>query len=72
MSKPVVEYVASEFNFIRVGAGAYVHALKHPGNAVYEGGTGEVRTSTVISYNEDNGNFETQNTLYKLVYSVAL
>ena len=70
--KPVVEYTASELNFIKVGFGAHVVALNHPGNENYNGGEGAVYTSTVISYDEDSGTFETRNTIYKLAYKTAV
>lgn len=72
MTKPVVEYVTSEYNFIKVDMSAYVIALNHPGNDNYRGGEGAVRTSTVISYDEDGGTFETRNTIYKLAYKIAV
>jgi hypothetical protein len=65
--KPVVHYDRSPSNYwIQVGHSAYVTPLNHPnhleGHSVVNGL--QIRTSTVISYDEATGEFETLNTKY--------
>ena len=65
MSKPIVKYDAQKFNVIEVGSSAVVCTIDHP----YAGRSdpdGMVRTSTVISHDEETGRFETKNTIYEV------
>ena len=59
--KPTVHYDASKSSFITVGAPASVFPLDHPSPHVRN--TREAITSRVIR-KEDDGTFETQNTIY--------
>lgn len=65
--KPVVHYDRSpSMYWIQVGFSAHVTPLDHPnhleGHRVTNGLP--IRTSTVLSYDEETGEFETQNTKY--------
>lgn len=64
-SKPVVRikdyaFVGPEDRQFLVGT-----ALDHP--RAPGGGESEVRTTTIVSYDKENGLVETKNTIYKLV-----
>lgn len=63
--KPVVKYKYDLNNFIKVGESAYVFPLNHPSSLVSN--TKLVRTSRVISFDKNTGNFETINTIYELI-----
>jgi hypothetical protein len=61
--KPVVIYNPKVlFTHIEEGTSAYVFPLDHPSSLVSN--TAVVRTSKVISYNKETGEFETMNTKY--------
>lgn len=62
--KPVVEYVLARMNKVEVGYPAYIHVFGHP--AAYLDKAHYVITSAVVSYDENTGDFETQNTKYVL------
>lgn len=62
--KPVVHYVPGESDRISVGSGAHVFPTDHP--SPFVSNTQQVWTSKVIR-KEDDGTFETQNTIYKPV-----
>jgi hypothetical protein len=59
--KPVVQYRGPALRF---GSTAYVYALNHP-RRPYE--PHQIRTSRIVSFDEETGEFETLNTLYKRV-----
>jgi len=60
--KPVVKYKHDLNNFIQVGMSAYVFPLNHPSK--YVSNQFLVKTSKVISFDKETGNFETMNTIY--------
>ena len=61
MSKPIVHYTPSQYNYIKVGHSAIVCPIDHPSESVSN--TTMVKTSTVVSITADG--FETRNTIYK-------
>lgn len=61
--KKVVKYDASKVVFIEVGYSAIVHTIDHPNTSNYS--DRPVKTSTVLSYDEITGEFETEFSLYK-------
>lgn len=61
--KPIVHYVTDNNPFIAVGKRVLVTPVDHPSPLVSN--TKLVLTSEVLSYNQLNGEFETQNTYYK-------
>lgn len=62
--KPVVKYKHDMNNFIQVGMNAYVFSLNH--HSKYVSNQFLVKTSKVISFDKETGNFETMNTIYEL------
>ena len=62
--KPVVKYKHDLNNFIQVGMSAYVFPLNHPSK--YVSNQFLVKTSKVISFDKETGDFETMNTIYEL------
>lgn len=65
-TKPIVQYRREDGFFINVGKCAYVTPIDHPNHLEAHSVTNgrEVRTSTVLSYNKETGEFETRNTKY--------
>ena len=61
--KKVVQYVVSPHTYIREGESALVVPVDHPDTENVANGV-HARTSTVVSYNTDTGEFETLNTRY--------
>lgn len=61
--KPVVKYKHDLNNFIQVGMNAYVFPLNH--HSKYVSNQFLVKTSKVISFDKETGNFETVNTIYE-------
>ena len=61
--KPVVNYTPFPEQVINVGEGAIVWPTNHPGDRVSN--KRFAVTSFVMSYDEDTGEFETLNTIYK-------
>lgn len=70
MQKQICLYEAGHDNFIEVGHGACLIVVKHPVLGFVDHSYPEswsfVRTSEVLS-KEENGDFETKNTLYQRV-----
>lgn len=68
MNKPIVHYKRSSdnYHYIKVGQSALVVPVDHPSPNVSNEDI--VHTSTVISYDEQTGEFETKNTIYKPIY----
>ena len=62
--KPVVFYMPFPNAKIEVGLPAVVFAMNHPSHLIQPGD--DVRTSTVLAYDEETGTFETRNSIYKL------
>jgi hypothetical protein len=63
--KPVVTYIPYKYGTIEVGLPARVVALNHPSHMIHFGDV--VTTSTVQSYDEATGTFETRNSIYELL-----
>lgn len=61
MPKPIVHY--RKLVSCSVGASALVHPIDHPGPDVSN--TKMVRTSAVLRYDRDTGEFETRNSIYR-------
>lgn len=61
MQKPIVHY--KSLVHCQVGTAAVVHPVDHPGPDVSN--TKLARTSAVLRYDEDTGEFETRNTIYR-------
>ena len=62
MSKLVVHYKYPEESFIEVGQAAFVFPVDHPNCS----NTTLAKTTKVLRYDKDTGEFETTNTIYKL------
>lgn len=62
--KPTVHYVPGESDVIAVDQFAFIYPVDHPSSDVSN--TKQIQTSRVIR-KEDDGTFETQNTIYKPV-----
>lgn len=67
MTKQTVHYVAADAEIfpIRVGYAAFVYPKDHTSQNISNKSLS--RTSTVISYDETTGQFETLNSIYVLV-----
>lgn len=61
MSKPIVHYMPTKFDVIKLNTGALIHPLDHPSDRVSN--KEFVVTSKVIAI--DDFGFETQNTIYR-------
>jgi hypothetical protein len=61
--KPTVLYTPSKYGRIEVGLPATVRAWTHPSHLILPGDI--VNTSTVQSYDQETGVFETRNSIYK-------
>jgi hypothetical protein len=64
MTKPIVHYSVLWGGVVRVGRKATVLAHDHPNTNIPPFSV--VDTSTIVSFDEATGNFETQNTKYVL------
>jgi hypothetical protein len=62
-TKPVVKYQPLSVAKIEVGLPAVVIAEDHYSHLIFPGEV--VRTSTVLQYDEESGDFETRNTFYR-------
>ena len=63
-TKPVVSYLPSKYDVIKVGVPAFVFPMDHPSELVSN--TQMIQTSTVVAYDKIDGSFETQNTRYQV------
>jgi hypothetical protein len=63
--KPIVHYVPYKYGSIEEGLPARVIAINHPSHLINPGEV--VTTSTVQTYDEATGSFETKNSIYKLL-----
>ena len=61
--KQRVKYDGSKGFHIQVGMSALIHPIDHPSYRVSNGSL--TQTSTVLSYDEETGVFETLNTIYE-------
>lgn len=66
--KPTVQYDATRPCFIREGAHATITPINHPSLLVSNNGVAV--TSTVLVYNKETGEFETENTKYVPFFGV--
>lgn len=64
--KPIVRYDAARDHIVAVGSRAIIFPVDHPGQPLVSN-TSHVITSIVICYNPETGEFETENTVYKLL-----
>ncbi len=61
--KAIVHYYADKGTFIKKGMGAMVYPVDH--TSPHVSNSSFCHTSKVIRYDEDTGEFETQNSIYK-------
>lgn len=71
MTKKIVHYVPADIDIfpIRVGYSAFVYPKDH--TSPFISNRGLSKTSTVVSYDENTGQFETLNSIYVLHSGVA-
>jgi hypothetical protein len=65
-NKQVVQYRVTPYQYIQVGESAVVIPVDHPDTELVTNGQAAL-TSEVLSYDTETGEFETKNTLYKVV-----
>jgi len=63
-AKPTVFYDSTKYNWIKVGHGAIVCPINHP-DTEHVSNQSFARTTEVLTYSPETGEFETKNTLYK-------
>jgi hypothetical protein len=64
MNKPIVHYKSGPYTKIEVGLPAWVFPVDH--TSPFVSNEDVARTSSVIWYNAETGDFETQNSRYVL------